>query len=215
MKFRTLTVSALIMFLSTSVNAQPPMGYGHGYQQGYRYTTQSPAEFLQEGINKLTSFMEAGISDPHLLEEFLNREIAPYFDFAYMTRWAAGSKYRYMTPQQLEAMENTIRSMFMGSMIQKLAGYKHGYVQYLPVRRDSNTGEVTLGIQAYAANSRYPTRLDFRLYLSPQGWKVFDVKSNGQSAVVYYRQHFAREARYGQQQIYPGRYQMQRQYGYR
>ncbi|MEW8429523.1 MAG: ABC transporter substrate-binding protein [Candidatus Thiodiazotropha sp.] len=41
--------------------------------------------------------------------------------------------------------------------------------------------------------------MDFRFYRSEAGWKVFDVSANGNSAVAYYRRHFAnqREAQGG------------------
>ena len=47
-----------------------------------------------------------------------------------------------------------------------------------------------------------PTKLDFRFYKSKDGWKIFDVKAAGNSAVVYYRKMFremyrpSRPARY-------------------
>ena len=35
-----------------------------------------------------------------------------------------------------------------------------------------------------------PTKLEFRFYKSTDGWKIFDVKAEGNSAVVYYRKQF-------------------------
>jgi ABC-type transporter MlaC component len=36
----------------------------------------------------------------------------------------------------------------------------------------------------------YPVRVDFRFMDGPEGWKIYDVASNGSSAVIYYRNYF-------------------------
>jgi phospholipid transport system substrate-binding protein len=41
--------------------------------------------------------------------------------------------------------------------------------------------------------SGYPASIDFRFYQSNEGWKIFDVTANGNSALAYYRQYFNRQ----------------------
>jgi phospholipid transport system substrate-binding protein len=47
-----------------------------------------------------------------------------------------------------------------------------------------------------------PTKLEFRFYKSKDGWKIFDVKAAGNSAVVYYRNQFKHLYRYSRQASY-------------
>lgn len=178
----------------------------------------SPAEVLKQGIEQLTAFLasrDAQNSPP--LDVFVENTIAPFFDFAYMAQWTAGPQSQYMTPQQGSAMEQKLRRLFLSAMVEKLAGYRHGRVTYLRPIGNPQTGEVTLRLMAFQEGNPYPQRLSFRMYQSRSGWKVFDVTSNGQSALAFYRTQFALEARpqpaqnYG---AYPLTGQPGRQYSY-
>lgn len=150
-----------------------------------------PAQVLREGIGKLTAFIaQGGASNPARLEGFLAVEIAPYFDFEYMARFAAGPHYPRFTPDQRQQVESTLRRMFLSAMAQQLLGYRYADVRYLPARVAPGGDEALLSIFALRPGG-IRQRLDFRLYRGPEGWKVFDVSSNGQSALVHYRRYFA------------------------
>ena len=175
-----------------------------------------PGSRLREGIDKMTLYLSRGQADPRQFQQFIEHEIAPYFDFDYMAKWAAGPRYRYLGNRERAAMTDTVRQLFLTSMAKLLADYSPNRVQYLPMRSNPQSGEVKLSLMAHPYKG-YPTKVDFRLYRSQNGWKVFDVAANGQSAVVYYRKYFAQQARsagsqqpYQQQRAYPGP-----RYGYR
>lgn len=155
----------------------------------------SPTAVFERGIKQLTTYLssrDSGNLPP--LEAFLDQNIAPFFDFEYMAQWTAGPRGRYMGPQERAAMQQKLRRVFLAGMVQKLASYQHGHVQFLPPVGDPRTGEVTLRLLAYQQGSPYPQRLSFRMYRSNSGWKVFDVSANGQSALAFYRTQFALEA---------------------
>ncbi|WP_126454429.1 MlaC/ttg2D family ABC transporter substrate-binding protein [Sulfuriflexus mobilis] len=157
---------------------------------------QSPAGVLKQGIEQLTTYLAArGGQDSPPLEVFVEKTISPLFDFAYMTKWAAGPQYNYMNPQQGAAMEQKLRGHFLTTMVDTLAEYRHGRVKYLRPIGNPQTGEITLRLMAYQQGDPYPKRLSFRMYRSNHGWKVFDVSSNGQSALAFYRTQFALQAR--------------------
>jgi len=156
----------------------------------------SPADLLKQGIEQLTNYL-ASPSGPNKppLEAFLENTIAPFFDFEYMTRWAAGAQARDMTAQQGAALEQKLRRLFMAAMVEKLAQYRHGKVVFLRPMGNPQTGELVLRVLAYQQGTPQPQRLSFRMYRSHRGWKVYDVSANGQSALAYYRTQFAIEAR--------------------
>lgn len=157
---------------------------------------QSPADVLKRGIEQLTQYLgNRGGNNAVPLEAFVEKTIAPFFDFAYMTKWTAGRQAQYMNPQQAAAMQQKLRRLFLAAMVEKLSEYRHGHVKYLRPTGNSRTGELTLRLLAYQQGSPFPQRLNFRMYRSNQGWKVFDVSSNGQSALAFYRTQFSIEAR--------------------
>jgi len=162
------------------------------YQQQNQQQTM-PGELLREGIGKLLSFVEGGGSrDEAKLRHFVEREIAPYFDFAYMTQWVAGPRYRNMNHHQRIKLQQELQSMFLSAMLSQLAAYESTRVQFLRPRGNPGGREITLGIQSFSRQG-YPMRLSFRMYRSQPGWKVFDVSANGQSALIHFRDYFAQQ----------------------
>jgi phospholipid transport system substrate-binding protein len=59
---------------------------------------------------------------------------------------------------------------------------------------DGRTGTASIAVLNPSA---YPARIDFRFYRGAEGWKVYDVAANGQSAVAYYRREFRQMMRGG------------------
>ena len=157
---------------------------------------QTPAVILKQGIEQLTNFLANG-GGPNTppLEVFLDTKIAPLFDFAYMAKWVAGAQARNMNPQQGVALEQKLRRIFLTVMVDKLAKYRHGRVQYLRPVGNPQSGEVRLRVLAFQQNNPYPQHISFKMYRSAQGWKVYDVTADGQSAVAFLRLKIANEAR--------------------
>jgi phospholipid transport system substrate-binding protein len=150
-----------------------------------------PATVLRRGIETLTGYLDDnhGIP-PAQLRQFLEAEIAPYFDFQRMGYWAAGSLNRYLNPQQRLQLSALLKHRFLNAMVEQLGHYHQSRLQYLPPRGNPMRGEVTLGVRVFGAGA-YPVQLDFRLYRGREGWKVYDVMANGASAVAHYRAELA------------------------
>nr|VFK66667.1 MAG: ABC-type transporter Mla maintaining outer membrane lipid asymmetry, MlaC component [Candidatus Kentron sp. UNK]VFK69931.1 MAG: ABC-type transporter Mla maintaining outer membrane lipid asymmetry, MlaC component [Candidatus Kentron sp. UNK] len=162
--------------------------------------TQGPADVLKEGMGKLMRFLRgAEAGDPLRLVIFLDREISPYFDFAYMTRWAAGPRYRRMDSMAREKMETRLKGMFMGIMVRHLSHYRDASIRYLSPRKN-RVGGVVLGIEIEQGGSR--RRLEFHLFptvgardidgAKSKDWTIADVVMDGQSALAYYRRYFSK-----------------------
>ncbi|RDH84042.1 MAG: hypothetical protein DIZ80_07870 [endosymbiont of Galathealinum brachiosum] len=190
---RVLTALTLCLLLSPSF-ANPYQRYSASPPP--QAVQQSPADVLKQGIVQFTKYLaNRGGKNAVPLEVFVEKTIAPFFDFAYMTKWTAGRQAQYMSPQQATAMQQKLRRLFLAAMVDKLSEYRLSRVKYLRPTGNARTGELTLRLLAYQKGSPYPQRLSFRMYKSNQGWKVFDVSSNGQSALAFYRTQFSIEAR--------------------
>jgi len=194
----------------------PSYGYGAGPvpgQRTYYYgmprqaqpAEENPATVLRDGMNKLVGFLKQEPKpDVATVAKFLEDEIAPYFDFAYMARAAAGGLSREMDDSQRQKLEAKLREMFLSAMAQRLGAYDSQEVDFLPPRRGGQRGnEVTLPVVVRGGGA-YPAELDFKLYRGNDGWKVFDVVANGSSALVYYRDYFRSSMRRGGPGMAPG-----------
>lgn len=188
-------VFALALVTASAAQAQPYGMPGPGYgaaPQGAtarRFPADGPAALTQRGLARLLDYLQNSDGDLTRLGAFLNTEVAPYFDFAYMAKSAAGNLYRHMTEEQRNRLASRIKRQFLATMVQRLGNYNSQQVKVVSQRLspDGRTGVVTTAIRGPQG---YPARMDFRFYKSRDGWKVYDVMANGQSAVVHYRRQF-------------------------
>jgi len=190
----------LISAISHTANAAPYTPYP-AYYQAPQAASSAPATIVKAGITKLTKFIRSGgAQDRAQAMTFLEAEVAPYFDFAYMTRWAAGPAWRTMSPEQRANMQSQLTKAFMTTLVQKLATYTNQPIRYFTPRgQDRNDVSVSAWIMQ---PNGIPTKLEFRFYKSKNGWKIFDVKAAGNSAVVHYRNQFKHLYRYSRQASY-------------
>lgn len=146
---------------------------------------------LKEGIDKLIAFMtQKEVPNKLQVAAFLDREIAPYFDFDYMAKWVAGPTYVQMSAAQKKAMAARLEEGFLTALGSQLASYKGQKVRLLRPRRGAR-GSVSVNVGILRPGS-YPSKMEFRMYKGEGGWKVYDVVANGRSAVAYYRTRFQR-----------------------
>lgn len=149
-----------------------------------------PAMLLEQGMDRMLGFLnQQERPDRDALRAFLDNEVVPFFDFAYMAKSAAGPMYRYMEQEQRERMAENIQRQFLATMVGRLAGYDSQQLKVVSQRygQRGNTAKVSVAVLQARG---YPARLDFRFYRAKSGWKVFDVSANGQSAVIHYRRQF-------------------------
>ncbi len=176
------TATATPFFPDSSRNIAPPA------------VADEPAVIVKSGIGKLTAFIRSGRArDRAQTMAFMETEVAPYFDFEYMTRWAAGPAWRNMSPLQRATMQNQLTSAFMKTLVQKLGSYTNQPIRYFTPRGQGNN-DIRVSAWIMQPNG-IPTKLEFRFYRSNAGWKIFDVKAAGNSAVVYYRNMFRNQLR--------------------
>jgi len=186
-------LAVLLVLVSAISHSTLAVAYSP-YQGNYpgrapQLDTAAPAAIVKYGITKLTNFIQnGGALDPAQARVFLEVEVAPYFDFAYMTRWAAGPAWRNMSPEQRASMQNQLTKAFMTTLVQKLTTYTNQPIRYFTPRGQAGND---VSVSAWIMQPQgIPTKLDFRFYKGKDGWKIFDVKAAGNSAVVYYRKMF-------------------------
>jgi phospholipid transport system substrate-binding protein len=192
MKIHRFAIFLVVFAVTQTVTAAP---YPSGHQPPWQAPTADkidsthPGAIVRAGVTRLTSFIKSGrAQNREQALAFMATEIEPYFDFGYMTRWAAGPAWRRMSPQQRAGMETKLKTSFMDTLAQKLVTYTNQPIRYFTPRgQGSNDVRVSAWIMQ---QNGIPTKLEFRFYKSNDGWKIFDVKAEGNSAVVYYRKQF-------------------------
>lgn len=198
-------VSICLLLMSLSVVANPyPYSSKGIYPPFPDYQSSNPAKILEDGLNRMRTFLEQGGSDdPAKLYTFLQEQVAPYFDFERMAMWVGRPYYQQMGERQKTVLRNRLQETFLKSLATQIGTFSNPppRIDFLRPRR---TGPDQMEISARVLPSQgYPVRLTFRLWSGQEGWKVIDVAANGTSAVRYYRQQFINQMRYSTTQGIP------------
>jgi len=201
---------AALLFCGSTLQAQPagpmpggimpgqgPYGYGYGPMQPRPTRPETPrssagreaAATVSAGLDKLFEFLRSEEA-PNKLQTaaFLDREIAPYFDFDYMAQFVAGANWEQMSGEQRKALAAQLESRMLGGLAERLAQFSDQKVRYLRPR-PGKRGSVDVQVGLMSPGS-YPAKLVFRMYIVGDGWKVFDVLAEGRSLLAFYRTAF-------------------------
>lgn len=192
MKVYRLALLLVLFSFSAVTTASPfPPGYPGSINRPNtdKIDSAHPGAIVKAGVAKLTNFIKSGrAEDRDQALAFMTTEIEPYFDFEYMTRWAAGPAWQQMSPQQRAFMQDQLKKSFMNTLASRLVTYTDQPIRYFTPRgQDGNDVRVSAWIMQ---PNGIPTKLEFRFYRKEDQWKIFDVKAEGNSAVVYYRNQF-------------------------
>jgi ABC-type transporter MlaC component len=192
MKKIALTIVSIFSLISINAQAQVP---GYGYSQPYayypNYQQQSPAQLLEMGVKVMQDYLKSGKLDNNdKIVDFLDSQMAQFFDFEQMARWAAGFHYNRMNSAQQYIFQSNLKKMFFAAFARIVSAYGDSQpaIEFLPARRQGYE-EVVVTARVIPSNS-FPIRIDFRFMQGPSGWKIYDVGTNGNSAVAYYRAYF-------------------------
>ncbi len=159
----------------------------------------NPAQVLQQGVETLTGYLKDHPQVPQgELITYLNTQIAPYFDFAQMAEWVAGSLRYRLNEAEWSYLQELLKREILGQLADYLIHYPQSQIRYYPIHVSPNQQQITLRAEITHPQQQ-PLALAFRLHQSDKGWQVFDVSINGMSAVAHFRSQY-------QERMRPGRY---------
>lgn len=121
--------------------------------------------------------------------DIVNRDILPYIDFRRTTQLAMGRYWRTATPaqqqQMVEQFEMLLIRTYSGAVAQLRPDQQ---IEYPPSHIAPADTDVV--VRTVAMTSGEPVEIDYRLYRTPQGWRVYDLNVLGAWLVQTYRQQF-------------------------
>jgi len=135
--------------------------------------------------------------DPSGIYRLVQGTVLPYFDFHFMTRSAVGRYWRSASEAQREDLTRQFQELLVRTYATALLNYSGQPIKYPPVRILPGDTRVKIPTLIETGSGGPPIPIDYRLYLTDAGWKVYDVTVNGASLVTSYRSSFASEVRRG------------------
>ncbi len=136
----------------------------------------------------------AGVDDPRdpaAIIALMENQAARFFDFSYMAYLVAGPEYTRLNVLDRSHFQNRIRDRVF-SMLAKRMGMLDVRMPAFRAAIPRRTGTYTAvaGGEFYHRGGPH-IRLLFHFYYSSKGWRIYDVTSNGVSAIAELRRLYS------------------------
>jgi len=185
-----LLVGALLTVLLTSQPASAYYSPGPG-QVPMRKSLPNGIDLMESGLYWLQDMTSAySPRDPASIVGLMEDQAARFFDFAYMAYLIAGPEYTRLDVLQRSHLQNRVRDHLFQVLAHKIGLYDARLPHFqplVPVPTSKNTWKA--GGVIYHRGGPV-VRLYFHFYRTPYGWRIYDVSSNGVSAVADLRKQF-------------------------
>ncbi|MFK5985053.1 MAG: ABC transporter substrate-binding protein [Pseudomonadota bacterium] len=158
--------------------------------------TASPVAILEKSIHQVLDFLKQPEStNKKQLKQYVISVIAPNFDFDYMSRSVAGKRYYQMSKEQQELFKHKFTEIFITTFVKKMTKNRKSLPRasrFISSRQSPTEARASV-LLSYAPNQQrnnQRVKVDFRFFKTAAGWKIVDVKANGLSALLYFRDYF-------------------------
>lgn len=133
-------------------------------------------------------------TNPDRLKALVEEIIAPNIDFRQLSRLAVGKYWRIATTDQQERFREEFKQLLIRIYSKSLADFSGQGISYqsLNTKTDGRRAVIRTILEQPSTSS---VTMDYSLYKTTSGWKIYDVKIEGVSLVRSYRSTFAREIR--------------------
>ena len=173
--------TALVLVLG--FNAVPALAADTPPDELARTTTQEVLAILKQdkelqsgNLNKVYQLVEA--------------KVLPHFDFNRMTQLALGKHWPRATAKQKQALVTEFRNLLVRTYSSSLTEFTNQTVEFKPLALKPGDTDVTVRSEIRQPGGQ-PIPIDYSMYKTAFGWKVYDVAIDGVSLVTNYRASFA------------------------
>jgi len=169
---------ALVSGFSTPVLAAdtPPDVLARSTTQEVLAILKQDKEIQSGNLNKVYQLVEA--------------KILPNFDFNRMTQLAVGKHWPRATANQKQALVTEFRNLLVRTYSSSLTAFTNQTVEFRPLTMKPDDTDVTVHSEIRQPGGQ-PIPIDYSMYKTSFGWKVYDVSIDGVSLVTNYRASFA------------------------
>jgi phospholipid transport system substrate-binding protein len=117
-------------------------------------------------------------------------KVLPHFDFNRMTQLAVGKHWPRATAQQKQSLVTEFRNLLVRTYSTSLTAFTNQTVDFKPLVMKPGDTDVTVHSEIKQPGGQ-PIPIDYSMYKTAFGWKVYDVTIDGVSLVTNYRASFA------------------------
>lgn len=126
--------------------------------------------------------------------ELVEAKILPNFDFNRMTQLAVGKHWSSATAQQKQSLVSEFRNLLVRTYATSLTAFSNQSVDFKPFNMRPTDDDVTVKSEVKQPGGQ-AIPIDYSMYKTSFGWKVYDVSIDGVSLVTNYRASFSNTIR--------------------
>lgn len=178
-----LTTLALVLGL----NASPALAKDIPPDVLARDTTQEVLTILKQD-KELQSGNQAKVY------QLVEAKILPNFDFNRMTQLALGKHWARATAKQKQSLVTEFRNLLVRTYSTSLTEFTNQTVEFKPLTMKPADSDVTVRSEIRQPGGQ-PIPINYSMYKTAFGWKVYDVTIDSVSLVTNYRASFANTIR--------------------
>jgi phospholipid transport system substrate-binding protein len=178
-----LTVLALVL----GFNAAPALAADTPPDELARATTQEVLAILKQD-------KELQSGDLKKVYQLVEAKVLPHFDFNRMTQLALGKHWPRATAKQKQALVTEFRNLLVRTYSSSLTAYSNQTVEFKPLAMKPDATDVTVRSEIRQPGGQ-PIPIDYSMYKTAFGWKVYDVAIDSVSLVTNYRASFSNTIR--------------------
>jgi phospholipid transport system substrate-binding protein len=153
----------------------------------------SPTRLVERTAERMLSALEARRAElerkPELINQLVDKILAPHFDFEQMTRLAVGRDWRQASEAQQRALVEAFRALLVRTYAKSLLEYSGEEIVYSGSRPGTRSGTVVVPTEVRPSGAA-PIPINYSMLERADGWKVYDVVIDGVSLISNYRNQF-------------------------
>lgn len=122
--------------------------------------------------------------------QLVEAKILPNFDFNRMTQLVIGKHWPRATAQQKQALVTEFRNLLVRTYSSSLTAFTNQSVDFKPLTMKPDDEDVIVRSEIRQPGGQ-PIPIDYRMYKTAFGWKIYDVTIDSVSLVTNYRSSFS------------------------
>lgn len=176
-----------VLALLLGLNAAPALAGDVPPDELARATTQEVLAILKQD-----KALQGG--DMNKVYQLVEAKVLPHFDFNRMTQLALGKHWPRATAKQKQALVTEFRNLLVRTYSSSLTAYSNQTVEFKPLAMKPDATDVTVRSEIRQPGGQ-PIPIDYSMYKTAFGWKVYDVAIDSVSLVTNYRASFSNTIR--------------------
>ena len=126
--------------------------------------------------------------------QLVEAKILPHFDFNRMTQLALGKNWPRATAKQKQELVTEFRNLLVRTYSSSLTEFTNQTVEFKPLTLKPDDTDVMVRSEIRQPGGQ-PIPINYRMYKTDFGWKVYDVTIDSVSLVTNYRASFSNTIR--------------------